>query len=74
VLVFDIKTGNGRFDIDNNDSLNNLADCVKHDACEFKKFCGDSFVFQTEEGVKLLLAIQISFSSKRGISAIQKRL
>jgi len=76
VLVFDIKTGNGRFAINSNDPLNNLADRVKHDACEFKKFCGDSFVFQTEEGVKLLLGIQISFSSnnqfqeyKNGFSA-----
>ncbi len=63
VLAFDIKTGNGRFEIDSNDPLNNLADRVKHDACEFKKYCGDSFVFQTEEGVKFLLGIQISFSS-----------
>lgn len=63
VLAFDIKTDNGRFAIDSDDPLNNLADRVKHDACEFKKFCGDSFVFQTEEGVKLLLGIQISFSS-----------
>ncbi len=63
VLAFDIKTGNGRFDIDSNDPLNNLADRVKQDVCEFKKYCGDSFVFQTEEGVKLLLGIQISFSS-----------
>ncbi len=65
VLAFDIKTGNGRFAIDGNDPLNNLADRVKHDACEFKKYCGDSFVFQTEEGVKLLLGIQISFSSNQ---------
>jgi len=76
VLAFDINTGNGRFDIDPNDPLNNLADRVKHDACEFKKICGDSFVFQTTEGIKLLVAIQISFSThshfeeyKNGFSA-----
>ncbi|OUD15039.1 LamG-like jellyroll fold domain-containing protein [Thioflexithrix psekupsensis] len=61
-LVFDAKTGHSRFDLDRNDPLSGVAHRVKHDACEFKKICGDHFVFQTEEGVKLFVTIQAKFS------------
>ncbi|MEY3219843.1 MAG: hypothetical protein RIT27_1200 [Pseudomonadota bacterium] len=72
VLSFDIVTGNGRFNINSNDPLNNLADRVKNNACEFKKYCGDNFVFQTEEGAKLLLGIQVAFDSEENYSLSSK--
>ncbi|WP_069470186.1 hypothetical protein [Candidatus Marithrix sp. Canyon 246] len=39
-LKYDLKLGNGRFDIDSSDPLNDTADRVKTNACKFKTLCG----------------------------------
>jgi hypothetical protein len=63
-LKYDLKLGNGRFDIDSSDPLNDTADRVKTDACEFKKLCGNNFVYQTEEGASVYVAMQFAFTSQ----------
>jgi hypothetical protein len=63
-LKYDLKLGNGRFDIDSSDPLNDTADRVKTDACKFKELCGNNFVYQTEEGASVYVAMQFAFTSQ----------
>jgi len=63
-LKYDLKLGNGRFDIDSSDPLNDTADRVKTDACKFKEICGNNFVYQTEEGASVYVAMQFAFTSQ----------
>ncbi len=63
-LKYDLKLGNGRFDIDSSDPLNDTADRVKADACDFKYLCGNNFVYQTEEGASVYVAMQFAFTSQ----------
>ncbi len=59
-----MKLGNGRFDIDSSDPLNDTADRVKTNACKFKELCGNNFVYQTEEGASVYVAMQFAFTSQ----------
>jgi hypothetical protein len=63
-LKYDLKLGNGRFDIDSSDPLNDTADRVKTNACKFKELCGNNFVYQTEEGASVYVAMQFAFTSQ----------
>jgi hypothetical protein len=63
-LKYDLKLGNGRFDIDSSDPLNDTADRVKANACKFKELCGNNFVYQTEEGASVYVAMQFAFTSQ----------
>jgi hypothetical protein len=72
-LAFNVVTGNRRFDIDGNNPFNKTGlDAADSGICDFKRICGNSFVHQTVEGVKLLVTIRIEFKSKADYDSYQR--
>jgi hypothetical protein len=65
VLQFDVKLPNEKFEIDTSKGtpLTDYALTLVNNPCQFKQIFGDSFVFQTQRGASVYVAINVSFSS-----------
>lgn len=65
VAVFETTISNGKWEIDTNSGspLTEYAKSFLSTPCEFKRLFGDSFIFQTQRGAQVYIAINVSFSS-----------
>jgi len=78
MLSFDATLPNDKWEIDSSGGtpLTDYAKSLVNNPCQFKQVFGNSFIFQTQRGVSLYVAITISFSQdiyfqefKRGMNA-----
>lgn len=65
MLTFEVNLPNGKWQIDTSGGtpLTDYAQTLVNKPCEFKRIFGDSFIFQTQRGARVYVAINVSFSS-----------
>ncbi len=65
MLMFEVNLPNGKWQIDTSGGtpLTDYAQTLVNKPCEFKRIFGDSFIFQTQRGARVYVAINVSFSS-----------
>jgi len=76
MLRFDVKLPNEQFEIDSSSGspLTSYAQSLLNDPCKFKQIFGDSFVFQTQRGASVYVAISVAFSSFDAQSDYKKNM
>lgn len=74
VLSFDATVPNSKWEIDTSGGspLTEYARNLLGNPCQFKQIFGDSFVFQTQRGASVYVAISISFSSETHLQEFKK--
>jgi hypothetical protein len=65
MLMFEVNLPNSKWQIDTSGGtpLTDYAQTLVNKPCEFKRIFGDSFIFQTQRGARVYVAINVSFSS-----------
>ncbi len=63
VLDYDIKFGTADATLDSNNPLNQTGQSYSNDACGFKRYCGNSYVCQTDKGANISVKLDFQFSS-----------
>jgi len=76
MVKFDMTLPNEKFEVDtsNGTPLTSYAQSLLNDSCKFKQIFGDSFIFQTQRGASVYVAISVSFSSFDAFSDYKKNM
>ncbi len=76
MLQFDATLPNDKWEIDSSGGtpLTDYATSLLDTPCEFKQVFGDSFIFQTQRGVSVYVAINVSFSSQENYESFKRSM
>ena len=76
VYRFEMLSSNNEFKLDTtqSSSLNELGKRLEGNACQFRATCGDQFVYQTERGVSLYVALTFNFNSEAQKQTFHKEM
>lgn len=74
MLQFDVQLPNEKWDVDTSGGspLSDYALSLVNDPCTFKQVFGDSFIFQTQRGARVYVAINVAFSSDSNYQEFKK--
>lgn len=71
MLTFEVQLPNGKWNVDSSGGspLTDYARSLLSNPCQFKQVFGDSFIFQTQRGARVYVAINIAFSSQANLNS-----
>ncbi len=74
MMTFEVNLPNGKWEIDSSSGspLTEYAKTLLSNPCEFKQVFGDSFIFQTQRGARVYVAINVAFSSQENYNEFTK--
>lgn len=70
-VTFEVNLPNGKWNVDSSGGspLTPYAQSLLSNPCQFKQVFGDSFIFQTQRGARVYVAINIAFSSQENLNS-----